>query len=185
MQNIVISRPKIEDYKKLSHFFRIVITDTYTKEGIGHLLDDIEKEIEVKQKYLNLDIESNGENRYFLLAINNDQIIGTIEFGTVSDLIINLTNGALKELVEVGTVYVHPDYQGRGIGTLLLNVMYLTLQNKGITEFCLDSGYKRAQKIWTKKFGEPDYLVKNYWSQGFHHMIWKRKTSDMLIMFKN
>jgi len=184
LQTIEFRRPRIEDYENLSQFFKTVIIDTYAKEGIGHLLDDIEKEIDIKQKHFNLDIESNGENRYFLLAISNNKVIGTIEFGPVSELIINLTNGTLKELVEVGTVYVHPDYQGNGIGTLLLNVMYLTLRNKGISEFCLDSGYKRAQKIWTKKFGEPDYLVKDYWSQGFHHMIWKRKTIDMSIVFK-
>jgi GNAT superfamily N-acetyltransferase len=111
-------------------------------------------------------------------------VIGSIEYGPVSQLIIDLTNGELKELVEVGTVYVHPDYQGTGIGTLLLNVMFLTLKNKGIEDFCLDSGYKRAQKIWTKKFGEPDYLKKDYWSPGFHHMIWKRILSEMTIKFK-
>ncbi|MBP0726676.1 GNAT family N-acetyltransferase [Bacillus sp. RG28] len=184
MQNIEIRRPKIADFEDLSQFFRIVITDTYIREGIGHLLDDIEKEIDIKQKYLNLDIESNGENRYFLLAVINNQVIGSIEYGPVSNLISELTNNSLKEVVEVGTVYVHPDFQDIGIGTLLLNVMYLTLKNKGIEDFCLDSGYKRAQKIWTNKFGEPDYLIKDYWSQGFHHMIWRRSISEMEIKFK-
>jgi hypothetical protein len=62
--------------------------------------------------------------------------------------------------------------------------MYLTLQNKGIEKFCLDSGYAMAQKIWTKKFGEPDYLIKEYWSQRFDHMIWSRSINEIPTMFK-
>ncbi len=68
---------------------------------------------------------------------------------------------------------MHPDYQRQGIGNQLLAEMYLTLKNAGIEEFCLDSGYSSAQKIWQKKFGEPDYLLKDYWGDGAHHMIWK------------
>ena len=45
----------------------------------------------------------------------------------------------------------------------MLNIMYLTLLNKGLTEFCLDSGYSRAQKIWKKKLGEPDYVLQDHW----------------------
>jgi hypothetical protein len=41
---------------------------------------------------------------YFLLAIDNNQVIGSIEYGPVSKLIIDLTNGTLKDFVEVGTV---------------------------------------------------------------------------------
>lgn len=91
----------------------------------------------------------------------------------------------LKELAEIGTVFVKPDYQGQGIGNLLLNAMYLTLQSRGIEEFCLDSGYVNAQKIWKGKFGEPDYLLENYWGEGYPHMIWRKRISDISIIFRN
>ena len=58
--------------------------------------------------------------------------------------------------------------------------MYHTLQHRGIEEFCLDSGYIRAQKIWKKKFGDPDYLLKNYWDEGYDHMVWRIKVNDLL-----
>lgn len=58
--------------------------------------------------------------------------------------------------------------------------MFLTLQNRGIEEFCLDGGYTYAQKIWKKKFGEPNCLLKNYWGEGCDHMIWRRYTKNML-----
>ncbi|CAH2715335.1 hypothetical protein BACCIP111895_02519 [Neobacillus rhizosphaerae] len=178
---VEIRRPRIEDIKELNSFFRTVITDTFTKEGLGERLNDINDEIKVKEKYLESDIESNGEKRYFLIALNGDNIIGSIEYGPASDLISNCTNNAFKELIEVGKVFVHPDYQRNGIGNLLLNTMYFTLQNKDIKEFCLDSGYISAQKIWKKKFGDPNYLLKDYWDKGFDHMIWRIKVSDWVL----
>lgn len=83
------------------------------------------------------------------------------------------TNSKLMHLVEVGTVFVRPDYQKQGVGNLLLNAMYQALKDKGIEEFCLDSGYPGAQKIWLKKFGTPDYFLENYWGENLHHMIWR------------
>lgn len=49
-------------------------------------------------------------------------------------------------------------------------------------EFCLDSGYTNAQKVWKKKFGEPDYLLKDYWGEGFDHMIWRGRTNDGVVV---
>ncbi|MCZ8542440.1 GNAT family N-acetyltransferase [Psychrobacillus psychrodurans] len=179
-ENVDIRRPRTEDMKEFNQFFRTVITDTFIKEGIGDKLQDIEDEIEAKKTYLESDFVSDGEKRYFLIALDRDKIIGSIEYGPASELISNCTDNALKDLNEVGTVFVHPDFQSKGVGNLLLNKMYLTLQSKGIEEFCLDSGYISAQKIWKKKFGNPNYLLKDYWDEGFHHMIWRVKVDDLL-----
>jgi len=173
--DIEIRRPITENINELHQFFKTVITDTFHNEGIGDQLEDLEAEIESKKAYLARDLKSNGEDRFFLLALKREKIIGTIEFGAASDLICKCTDNALKEMNEVGTVFVDPDYQGMGIGNLLLKSMYRTLQNNGIEEFCLDSGYARAQNIWKKKFGEPAYLLEDYWGEGYHHMIWKVK----------
>ncbi len=177
MLNVEIRRPAIEDLSPLHEFFRIVITDTFAKEGIEEKLDDLKDEIESKKRYLESDLKSEGKDRHFLIAIERNQMVGSIEYGPASELICTCTNGALKELIEIGTVFVHPDYQRKGIGNLLLNTMYAKLRNRGINEFCLDSGYRSAQKIWTKKFGEPDYWLKDYWEEGFDHMIWKVNVS--------
>ena len=185
MYKVEIRRPGIEGNEEINQFFSTVIKDTFAREGLSELLNDIENEIENKKKYLKCDFDSNGKNRYFLIALdkNSNKVIGTIEYGPASELINICTDRALKELYEVGTVFVHPDFQGCGIGTLLLNVMFLTLQTRGIEEFCLDSGYTNAQKIWKKKFGEPDYLLKDYWGEKCDHMIWRRCTNDMSIIF--
>ncbi|MRX53013.1 GNAT family N-acetyltransferase [Bacillus idriensis] len=180
---IEIRRPRMEDMDELNRFFSKVIRDTFEKEGISEMVGDMKDEIECKKQYLKTDLESNGENRYFLIGLDGKEIVGSIEYGPVSELIVSCTDGALSGLSEIGTVFVHPEYQRRGIGTLLLNVMLLTLQKRGISEFCLDSGYSSAQKVWKKKFGEPDYLLQNYWGEGYDHMIWKRNTDDLRLLF--
>ncbi|MBJ8096748.1 GNAT family N-acetyltransferase [Bacillus cereus group sp. N11] len=186
MTNVAIRRPNLDDLEELHLFFRIVITDTYKNEGLSQLLDDIENEINSKKQYLKDDFDSNGENRYFLLAIdtNNDKMIGTIEIGPASTLITSCTGGVLKDLYEIGTVFILPEYQRKGIGSLLLHAMHLTLLSRGIAEYCLDSGYKKAQSIWTKKFGEPSYVLKDYWGKSSDHMIWKKSLHDTPIIFE-
>jgi GNAT superfamily N-acetyltransferase len=175
-----IRRPKKDDIKQLHQFFRNVITDTFKKEGISGKNEDLEDEIRTKENYLQNDLQSSGKNRYFLIAIESDRIIGTIEYGPASSLINACTNKSIQHLVEVGTVFVLPECQRKGIGNLLLQKMYKVLQDNGIKEFCLDSGYRRAQNIWKLKFGEPDYFLKDYWGENFHHMIWKLNVSDLL-----
>ena len=96
--------------------------------------DEIENEIREKNIHINDDFESNGERRYFLLAINDGKIIGTIEYGPANDMIIKCTEGKYKDIVEIGTVFVHPEYQKQGIGTLMLNSIYAALQKRNIKE---------------------------------------------------
>jgi N-acetylglutamate synthase-like GNAT family acetyltransferase len=173
---VVIRRPRIEETEEINQFFRTVLTDTFAREGLAELVEDIEAEIEGKKKYLKMDFESNGGKRYFLIALTENKIIGTIACGNANELIQECTNGDLRNMVEIGTVYVHPDYQRQGVGNKLLVEMLQTLLAQGIQEFCLDSGFKTAQTIWKKKLGEPEYWLKDYWGQGQDHMIWKIAT---------
>ena len=152
MLNITIRRPTLDDKEKLHDFSQLAITDTFLKEGIDKNTYDLEDEIETKKKYLQLDLDSNGIQRYFLIAELDGNIVGTIEYGKSSDLISSCTNGELGHLVELGTAFVKPDLQNQGIGSLLLRAMDDKMLERGIVEYCLDSGYSNAQKIWTKKF---------------------------------
>jgi GNAT superfamily N-acetyltransferase len=93
---------------------------------------------------------------------------------------IHLKEMKLKNLVEIGTVFVHPDYQNKGIGSMLLNLIFIELKKNNIKEFCLDSGYKNAQKTWINKFGAPEYHLKSYWGQDADHMVWRVSVEDVL-----
>jgi GNAT superfamily N-acetyltransferase len=186
LHHIEIRRPKIEDSAELHELFSEVITDTFRKEGLSDMVNDIQIEIESKRQYLKCDLNSSGKDRFFWLGIDTctNKIIGCIEYGPASELITACTKGELQEWIEIGTVFVHSKYQRKGVGTLLLHVMLLTLQSREIKNICLDSGYKNAQKVWKKLFGNPHYLLKDYWSKGYHHMIWKISTERISIVFK-
>ena len=181
MEHIEIRRPKYEDIQELNHFFEIVITDTFIKEGIGDLVNEMKEEIETKKQYLAGHIQRVIVRSGDSLHRDGNQIVGSIAYGPANELICKCTDNAYEDLIEIGTVFVHPQYQNNGIGNLLLNAMYRALQNKGTEEFCLDSGYKTAQKIWQKKYGSPSYLLNNFWGEGSDHMIWKVKLSKVAI----
>lgn len=178
MNSIEIGRPRIEDVEMINEFFEIVLRDTFERNGISDLEELIIEEIESKISYLQQDIESGGKNRYFLIAKEEDKIVGTIEYGTPNELIISCTNGKLKDLMEIGTVFVRPEYQSKGIGTRMLKLLFEELRKKGMNEFCLDSGYKSAQKTWTMMLGTPEYILKNYWGEDGDHMIWRASLEE-------
>ncbi|AOT68615.1 GNAT family N-acetyltransferase [Geosporobacter ferrireducens] len=180
MRDIEISRPKFEDIALMNEFFEIVIRDTFERNGISNLVDTINGEIENKRRFLNQDMESGGKNRYFLVAKEEENIVGTIEYGPSNELIVSCTDGEFKELAEIGTVFVHPDYQKKGIGSRMLHLMFIELDKRGIEEFCLDSGYKSAQQIWINKFGNPEYHLKDYWGEDADHMIWRISVKAVL-----
>lgn len=180
MTNIEINRPKFEDVELINEFFQVVIIDTFKRNGISNLVDSMTEEIEDKRRCLNQDIESDGKNRFFLIAKENHKIVGSIEYGPSNELIISCTNGELKELVEIGTVFVHPGYQNKGIGSRLLNLIFEELEKNSIKECCLDSGYKTSQKIWINKFGNPQYHLKDYWGEDGDHMIWRINVEEVI-----
>lgn len=183
MELVWIGRPVSEDLEELDGFAEMMVTDTFRKEGLGHLLDDINGEIAGKRRAIREDLESRGLERTFLIARHRNLLIGTIEAAPVSSLILSGTDGAYTGMTEVCSVFVHPEYQGRGLGSLLWSAIGLVLLGKGAKAFCFDSGYASAQRKWINKFGQPDYCLKNYWGSGNDHMIWKRKTEQLPSRF--
>jgi GNAT superfamily N-acetyltransferase len=180
VNNIIFRRPKEDESELINEFFELVIRDTFERNEISDLVETLEEEIKSKRKCLNEDFESMGMNRYFLIAMLDDRIVGTIEYGPSNELITDCTNGELKDLPEIGTVYVHPEYQRKGIGNLMLLNIFKKMNSKGIDEFCFDSGYKSAQAIWNNKFGKPQYHLVNYWGEGADLMVWRLNLKDLI-----
>lgn len=180
MQNVDISYAKIEDRELINEFFRYVLIDTFTKNEISELVDTLNGEIEDKRRCLDRAIESDGKEWCFQIAKDKGLIVGSVEYGPPNDLILSCTNGELNMVKEIGTVFVHPDYQRRGIGSRLLISILMEMKECGIEEFCLDSGYKIAQTIWISKLGNPQYHLKDYWGKNADHMIWKKNVDEVL-----
>ena len=173
MTDLEITRPQIEDTEAINEFFKIVLLDTFEKNNISDLTDLIAEEIECKRHYLEQDLQSGGKDRFFLIVKAEGKVIGSIEYGSPNEVIMDCTKGEYKDIKEIGTVFVHPEYQNKGIGSMMLRLMFDELKSKGMNEFCLDSGYKTAQKTWNKKLGTPAYILKDFWGEGADHMIWR------------
>lgn len=173
---ITITHPQKEDKKEINQLFEAVITQTFKDYGFyDKYRKDVNYEIGKQEKALLQDFNTNGKDVYFLIAHDDKKIIGTIAFGKASSDIERYSNGKLKTVPEIKSAYVLPDYQGKGIGTQLFDTIVNALREYGYSEFCLDSGYPKAQAYWSKKLGNPIVRIKNRWGAGNDYLIWHHK----------
>ncbi|MCM3783505.1 GNAT family N-acetyltransferase [Neobacillus mesonae] len=160
--------------------FETTIPDTYAKEGIGHLEEDMEQEIHSKKKLIRLSLDSSRPEAFLLVAKIDDTIVGCISYAPCGEDIRICTEHQLDDVGELGSLYVLPNYQGQGVGSALIKAMTATLNERGIEKFCLDSGYKIAQQKWLHKFGKPYAVVEDYWGPDTTHMVWLCNVKDFL-----
>lgn len=171
--DIVIKRPQISEIEEISSLFIETIQDNFKYEGIEiTFASGMQREIENQINLLKLDLDSNGKDDCFYIAHFQDKIVGTIALGKASSIIQDNYQTVNKNIPEIKSVYVLPQYQGQGIGAQLFQHILRLLQHKGIKEFYLDSGYKRAQEYWRKKLGDPVKILSDFWAKDAHHMIW-------------
>jgi len=180
--DIYIIKPVIEDSNKLVQLFKNSITDAFVKENINDP-KSINTEYQTQINRINRYFEDDNNYYYYLTARNRNKILGTIAYGPASDIIVQ-NYPAVQNIPEIMSVYIMPRFQRMGIGSLLFNSILITLLCKDITEFCLDSGYHRAQQYWIKKLGDPVKVLEDYWNKGGHHMIWHKKIKDITIKYK-
>ncbi len=178
-----IRRAEPKDTEELLEFFKLVLEDTFRSNGITDEAE-MEDELEEKKQSLTEDFNSNGMDRCYLLAVLEGQIAGTIASGPPSSLILRLTDGGLKDLPELTTVFTHPDFRNQGIATSLLFVMLRKLEKDAVEEVCFDSGYRIAQCVWESLFGAPFHVEKGYWSPYNDHMIWRIQVAEAVHLMK-
>ncbi|AJD89840.1 hypothetical protein JMA_05230 [Jeotgalibacillus malaysiensis] len=129
----------------------------------------IEKETERLRKVARRILLSDEETMF--VALEDTQVLGTIACMIPGELI---TCGLEPEdgVFEVGSIYIHPEYQRKGVGHALLQHTQGWLLENGHSKFYLDAGFVSSQTYWKKRLGEPDILLEDYWGGGFNHMIW-------------
>jgi len=181
---VLIRRLKLADRNELIRFFKFVLEDTIMVNELNHETGLLEEEFTEKIRRLDEDLNSDGQIRYFLLAEYQGEIIGSIEYGPTSTLLNDGTKNAISDLYEIGTVLVLPKYQRQGIVSLLFDRLLARLELLNVNEVCFDSGYKVAQRIWTKKFGKPEYYLKDYWGKDAHLMVWRINVKASRSLFK-
>lgn len=175
-----IIEPKIEHFESVCEIYSLSIRDAFEKEGLGDLEETISEEINHKKESLLNYLKGDIYNRKYLIAVNGDDIVGTISFGPCGKQIKDCTDENFPTQIELGGLYIKPYFQNQGIGSSLINKMIKEMKNMGIHIFSCDSGYKRAQKRWIRKFGEPYLVAKDYWGEDGDHMIWLCKSDDFI-----
>ncbi|MGG6311825.1 GNAT family N-acetyltransferase [Paenibacillus macerans] len=166
------------DREAVCRVFELAIPDAFAREGLGDLEEEIHGEIGHKQKMLNSALASANAGVRFLIAKAEGEVVGTISFGPCGKEIRECTHQALDDVGELGSLYILPSYQGQGLGSALIKALATQLHRQGIKRFCLDSGYRRAQQRWLRKFGEPYTVGKDYWGPGHDHMVWLCNVKD-------
>lgn len=169
---LVFVRPSEADFETAMVFFEKVIRHTFDKNDLNSLIEEIEAEIAHKRQMLMADLSTQGKDCYFLLGKWQGRIISSISLGPAGELINKCTDNQFSTLLEVGTVFVDPAYQNKGIGGFMMNLIQEELTHRGQSNFCFDSGYPSAQKIWTKHFGPAQYIERHFWGENCPHMIW-------------
>ncbi|MNO47913.1 Acetyltransferase (GNAT) family protein [compost metagenome] len=172
MNHFTIAALTVSDYKSTCRVFEESISDAFDQEGLGHLQEDIQSEITHKKQMALSSLDQANSDTYFLIAKLDENVVGTISYGPCGEAIQICADHQLDHLGELGGLYVMPGYQGQGIGSALIREMMNFLKKEGIEQFCLDSGYKRAQLKWQRKFGEPYTVVQDYWGPDSIHMVW-------------
>lgn len=180
MEGLVIRRPRAEEKEIINEFFATVLRHTFDRNNLMHLVDLLEEEFVDKRRILDEDFRSNGRQRFFLIASLDGEVVGSIEYGPCNELLNKCTDNAFSHLMEIGTVFVHPSYQRKGIGNTLLKAMFKEMHKEGHEEVCFDSGYPSAQKVWVSKFGTPEYFLEDYWGEGAHHMVWRLNIAEQV-----
>jgi GNAT superfamily N-acetyltransferase len=171
--NITITKPQKADEEKTKKLFTTVITQNFKDYGFYERYhNDIAYEAGKQEKALDTYFDSNGKKVFFLIAKDKSKIIGTIAYGKPGADIEKYYPEKSDNIPEIKSLYILPKYQGKGIGTKLLKEIMTVLQQNGFKEFCLDSGYPKAQIFWTKRLGEPVVRVTNRWGAGNDYLIW-------------
>lgn len=180
INNLYIVRPTQDDVISAYQVFETAIADAFEKEGLGSEQEFINSEIMQKKSLLDEAIAKPNLDIDFLVAKLEEIVVGTISFGPCGEHIRKSTEKRCYSVGELGSLYILPRYQGRGVGSALIAAMVEHLSKHGIDQFCLDSGYRRAQKKWLRKFGVPYKTIKDYWGPGSEHMIWFCNVADFI-----
>ena len=179
---IIIRPPQTKDLQQIHEIFSVTIKDNFKAEGITDPSDEMANtEIEVLKSTLKKYFDSKGTEERFLIAATQGKVLGTIAYGKPGQLILENYKIDHSNTPEVKSVYVLPDYQNKGIGKCLFQAILKVLEQNAIKNFCLDSGYKRAQLYWKKRLGNPSCIVPDYWGEDHYHLIWHEKVAEVLI----
>lgn len=176
--NLHLETLTLPDVKAAKTLIKLVVTDSFVKQGV-----DIVARQTVLHEQINL-VQTkfdhfSKEHYHFLVAKSDNQLIGTIGFGPINEPLklalsqLALPNTAMTEIV---SVYIHPDFQGKGVGSALLQAIFEQARQRDYQSFGLSTGYLQAKAFWSAKLGNPNVCLHKYFGNA-DCWVWIRKLS--------
>lgn len=179
--DIQILRPQPFEIKEIQQLFEKTVLNNFKQENLESIIEGAYKLVDELVSLLKFDFETHGKREFFLVAKVQNKIVGTIAYGKPNPSITENLKFDFNIIPEIKAVYVLPEYQSKGIGSQLFQQILSLLKENNIDKFCLDSGFKNAQRYWTNKLGKPICTLKNYWAKDVDHMIWMKKLNELTI----
>lgn len=173
IENLIIEELRESDLEKAYDVFKVTIPVAFKESEDEAEPEVLEKEIHNKKLLLIDSIKNKSRKNVFFVAKHKDKVIGTIAYGECSEAIRVCTDNEFSNIGELNSLFILPEYQGKGVGSKLIKALMKYLNENKIEEFCFDSGYKQAQIRWINKFGQPYKIVKDFWAPGVDNMIWR------------
>jgi ribosomal protein S18 acetylase RimI-like enzyme len=165
---IKIRKVKPTDAEQFVRLKTYVWKSTYSHMFPPEVFDENDAQVEERVKSFKTRKDRNKNGNLDLVAVNEDTIVGFIVGSTTS----NYEYFAQKGFGELCSIYIHPDFQGFGIGKRFFNMLIEHLRKhdcKNMVISCLDENHnahiayeKWGGKLYTKHKSSYKRLGKSY-----------------------
>lgn len=172
-------QPYAEEFKtSCLNIIRKVVIDGFIESGV-----DIQKEPgHLERELINQENRIHAIPKQYYVATQDTQVVGMIAYLDPSEpvqIVAKQLQIPIDQIREIIAVYVHPDFQRKGVGSELLTHMGNVLRDKKIPYFALSTGYLRGKNFWRKKLGNETQILQTYY-EGHPCHVWIRNVDDIL-----
>lgn len=181
-KNIVIGKMEKKDVDKALRLMEEVIIDNFRLAGLDPAKFGKQINEEVKKQKDRLTNLPYCNECSFLVTKLGKNIVGTIGYGPVEPPVImalKRLGWKGKSIVEIISLYVKPELQRKGIGSLLFDQIILLIKKRGFQYISLRTGYAKGQNFWSKKLGKPEVILEKYIDGVVDSWVWVKKLSEI------
>jgi len=168
-----------QDLASAQSVFARTIADTFRANGI----DDVEgvaSETRDKNERLALYLSGSLPDSLYVAAEEEGALLGIAALYSLAPILLSIAPGAAPGDLEIGSVYVLKEAQGRGLAPRLLEPLLCELKKRGRDDFFLDCGYATSQVYWRSIFGEPYFRSDSFFGPDEAYMIWRLRVDEAI-----
>lgn len=176
MTQLQICKLESSDIPEVRLLIELVIRDSFIQQGVDIVKQQAKLEEQIAFVTSKLD-QPQDEDFIFFTARQQSKIVGLMGIGSLTapvKLALAKLQHSETGVIEIMSAYIHPEFQGQGIGTKLLQTILVHLKHSQYTTFALDTGYLKAKEFWTRRLGNPSVCLDKYWGKA-DCWVWVRE----------